>query len=116
MIVRALAYTQVMSILVPVMSGLSALGPAGSGMALPIAIWVTAVQVIAIAKMQGIGTGKAAMAFLVWVAIGGCLACVAGGALFLLNDSGVVAAAACLLYPTAALLTRRRSGPFPSSA
>lgn len=79
-IVRALCFAQAPSLLVPLIAPLGFLGAFGQGVSLAFGIWVLWLQVVAVSRMQGVEVARGAMAFVLWVAIAGCLTCVLGGA------------------------------------
>lgn len=81
LIVRALSYLEVLSLLAPGIAALGLLGPAGEALAPVYAIWAVSLQVVAVGRMQGLDAGRTLLAFAVWLALAGCLACVALGGL-----------------------------------
>lgn len=79
-IVRALCYLEVLSLLVPIVAPLGQLGLPGRLVAMAFTIWGLGLQILAVSRMQGIEVGRGFVAFVVGASIAGSLLCLAGGA------------------------------------
>lgn len=77
-IVRALCFAQAPSLLVPFVTPLGLLGAFGQGVSLAFGVWVLWLQIVAVSRMQGIEVARGGIAFLLWVALAGCLTCLLG--------------------------------------
>lgn len=77
-IVRALCLAQAPSVLVPLVTPLGFLGAFGQGVSLAFGMWVLWLQVVAVSRMQGVEVARGAVAFLLWLALAGCLTCLLG--------------------------------------
>lgn len=76
-IVRALCYVQAVSVLVPWIAPLAHLSPVGVVLGIVFGSWALALQIIAVSRMQGTTVARGVAAFLVLMAIAGCIACLA---------------------------------------
>lgn len=74
-IVRALAYAGVTGLLAPAIAALRLLGPVGDGVALALVGWSLGITVLGVSRSQDIEPLRGMLAFVVWSALAGCLAC-----------------------------------------
>jgi len=72
-LVRALCFAQAASLLLPLIAPLGFLGDGGAGFTFAYGMWATALQVVAVSRMQGIEPSRGALAFLVWMALAACV-------------------------------------------